>query len=391
MQSKIIPTIVFCAALCGTLLAQEAQQQLAFEVLVLDAEGKPVPDALVASEANTGGGDKSRWQGKTDTDGIVVGLYPARDWGDRIGIFALSPDGQSVQRGTLRRNDQKITLQLQPPVKVTGRIVDTETGKPIPNVHVSLKAYFSTQVHREYYKGGTEPHFMGFVVITDEQGYFRFDKAIPGETYSAIVFKNVSEENPKSMDLHYLRYVGDLWFRDYENSSYIPIRRVESLDIGVAKRDAKEWIISASDRFDYEAKTMSWKVRNLEERFEEMFRRAKKNGRNVLFAANAVYYGTLPKQPVLQPLFDSFEFVGLHTPIGIGRDSRTFEILKEMTKQEVQSDVCWIAFSADGKFLGLLNHDDVFDRRTPDPEKQGEFLNVDKLREFLEEHVPKKP
>jgi hypothetical protein len=87
-----------------------------------------------------------------------------------------------------------------------------------------------------------------------------------------------------------------------------------------------------------------------------------------------------------------FEFVTLHTPIGIGRDSRTFQILKEMTGQDVQSNVYRIAFSADGKFQGLCNVEDIYDqiRDTTDDVIRWNF-NPEKQRQFFDKYVPQTP
>jgi 5-hydroxyisourate hydrolase-like protein (transthyretin family) len=368
MRTKIISAIVLCAALCGMLSAQvfntiQGDAEIpAFEVLVLDAEGNPVPNATVAVARWSKG---EHWSGKTDKDGIVKCFNVEYHHADRpiLTIYALSPDGKEILSQWFTQHDQKITLRLQPPAKLTGRVIDDESGKPVPNVPISVSVVQHTQVHKELRNGSHN-------LMTDEQGYFLFDKGFYGEIIFISLQKTISEENPECK----------ITWGNRQPYLMEP-SLMEDLCI-IFKINGQKWkTITADDRF-LEALIMETSIKDLEKRFEEMFRRAKKNGRNVLFypypsGAQDFAINNLPGiSGTWESDFASFEFVTLHTPRGIGRNSRTFEILKEMTGQEITTDMRMIVFSADGKFLGLLNHEGGLRER---------------LQQFLEEHVPKKP
>ena len=368
MQTKIISAIVFLAALCGMLCAQdknETKPLAVIEVLVLDEKGNPVPDAIVGID--TWFGDE-RGNGKTDKNGLANVLFSAEGW-SAFRIFAFSPDGSGVQSQKFLIGEQKVTLRLRPPVKITGRIIDEESEKPITNVAVVLRILFKSYE--------IPPWSRNFIVMTDEQGCFRFDM-FPDEWLSSGVLKSISEENPEMR-----RWIGMLCFDSVDGLHTFPVGTGESLDLGVVKMNAHEWDITARDRLE-EANRMGG---SLVQKFKEMFKRAKKNGRNVLFVPHensaTILGGGYHEHPLsaIRDSFEPFEFVTLHTPTGIGRDSRTFNQLKKMTGQEVQADVYMIAFSADGSFLGLCHPEDIWDQEQAN-------TAVDQLRQFLEKHAP---
>jgi len=346
-------------------------QSPGFEALVLDEKENPVSDATV-SVAQKG---NEIWHGKTDKNGLVKGFLKSfhdsnRNYLDPATLMARSPDGTAAQTQTLRRSEPEVTIRLRPPVSVTGRIIDKESGKPIPNVPVLFRGTGWTQVQ---YRNGN-------FATTDEQGFFRYDKIIPGDKFRFQLHKVIAETDSECripMEPFYDREAGV----------------GESLDLGVFERNASQWRITADDRF-YEAVLMEKKIPRLDRRLEEMCERATKNGRNVLlhlysFGAQNPHLNTLShlagKGRDLSGLFDSFEFVTLHTPQGFSPESRTFQGLQAITGQELRPDVFVIVFSADGTFLGMCDIDGVdYPLYDKDGKVVGWTRNSENLGRFLE-------
>jgi len=406
MQTRIILTIVLLTAFSGTLCAQEKNSTpekppFNLEVLVLDEHDKPVSGATVGinfvnSNLNRVIPNYVRpeqvW--KTNEDGLVRACVEDKYYERQPNtlyyvLFARSPDGRSMQFALMpwAGRSGRVSLRFPPPFKLSGQIIDVESGKPIPNVPVCLSAMNMQFQDTER-------------VTTDEQGYFLLDNARPGARHTLHLQKNISEEEP------------GCWVNVASFSAF------NKTDIDVIKVPANAWTPNAADRF-LEGFILETEIPNLEKRFEEMFKRAKKNGRNVVFypysdgriresykrlslGTRFTHYGphftwmspdagTIPagEMDYLQP----FELVRLHTPKGIGRGSLPFQILKKMTGQEVQSDVYMIAFSADGKFLGLASREDVYEQYTYEDDWGDEIIgsrfSAEKLREFLEKHAPK--
>src|SRR5215813_13253678 len=129
---------------------------------ITDADGQPLIEEPVALMA----ADKLRAQpyaeftGRTDDRGIyrVFGIRPGKyrvsvgnpAWGDYPGRRKLAqtyyPDVTDAAKATIIHVDEgseatNIDIKLGPPVQsfsVTGRIIDGDTEKPVPNVWVSL-------------------------------------------------------------------------------------------------------------------------------------------------------------------------------------------------------------------------------------------------------------
>jgi hypothetical protein len=165
-------------------------------------------------------------------------------------------------------------------------------------------------------------------------------------------------------------------------------------NLGELKQVAELWKITSNDRF-HEALLMEAAVPRLDNRFEERFKRAKKNRRNVLIytypgGAQNVYENNLPKVLIPDNAFDSYEFVTLHAPNGITRESRSSQVLSWIARQNIHPEIYVIALTADRKFLGLCNREDVYDQvRDANGSIIHERLKPENLRQFLEQHTPK--
>ena len=349
-------------------------QSQGFEALVLDERGEPVSDAMVSI-----GFTVPPWTGKTDENGRVKGFLQMfhdsqQNYFRPVMLLTRSPDGTGVQSQPLHRSEPEVTIRLRPPVTITGQVIDKESRKPIPNVPVLFRG---TCWMPDYWNG----HF----VTTGELGCFQY-KMFPGAKFTFQLHKVISEVDPEyrvSMDAIYTKEAGV----------------GESLDLGVFERNAHLWKITADDRF-YEAVVMEKIIPRLDKRLEEMCERSTKSGRNVLlhfysFGAQNPYLNTLSQfagngQNIFG-LFESFEFVTLHTPEGFSPESRTFQGLQWITGQELQPDVFAIIFSADGDFLGMCNFADVNDSfHDGDGNVVGWSRNAEKLGRFLEQFVPKR-
>jgi len=343
-------------------------------VTVLDAHGKPVPGATVSIDS----GLFRTWDGKADKNGRVIGFLENFHDSQRKDIrpatlLARSPDGQGVQSQPLLPDERKVVIPLRFPVVITGRMVDKDSGEPIPDVLLHFEPPNRTQVRAEHYPPGE-------YIAADEQGNFRYGKMIPGEEFRIAFYKSLSEENPQ-----YRRFL-------FQQTNFTA-GRGDTGNLGELKKEAVLWKITSNDRF-HEALLMEAAIPRLDNRFDEMFKRAKKNGRNVLFyaypgGAQNVYENNLPKVFLPDNAFDSYEFVTLHAPNGITRESRTSQVLSWMAGRNIHPEIYAVALTADRKFLGLCNRGDVHDQvRNADGNIIHERLKPENLLRFLEQHAP---
>src|SRR5262249_33881693 len=176
---------------------------------ITDADGQPLIEEPVALMA----ADKLRAQpyaeftGRTDDRGIyrVFGIRPGKyrvsvgnpAWGDYPGRRKLAqtyyPDVTDAAKATIIHVDEgseatNIDIKLGPPVQlfsVTGRIIDGDTEKPVPNVWVSLSRIEVVDAN------STHRFSVGTDLPSNSRGEFRVTGVSPGK-YELSAYGNES-------------------------------------------------------------------------------------------------------------------------------------------------------------------------------------------------------
>lgn len=133
-------------------------------VSVVDADGKPVPDAVVAVEGERLNAAR---RARTDAAGLAT-VLPIRSLGGGHTISATRPGWTRVEwRGVSAEDAQPLLLRIDPTVACSGRVVDA-AGEPVPGVVVDLhsRRFFEGQRTGAHQQGGIS-------LLTDAKGVWR--------------------------------------------------------------------------------------------------------------------------------------------------------------------------------------------------------------------------
>lgn len=442
MQTKIISVIIFLAVLCGTVWAQ-GNIEKTVRILFVDEQGNSLRNLYVEHRYSTMMGAKQMANSeKVGTWFLLSPDYYAESARQEDGMFHLTlpfhrvdrhnhPPYHTLAARTKDRSlggyfllssntgNEPIVLTLTPYHKVSMKFISAVDGEPLRNTTLS-----GLLLHRESPSPASAYSQYGWyhdrLLVTNDDGVVTFD-CLPGTTElrceqrpgriwsiesragaTAVIAEDngvvninsdmIEEAFPSNVrPLHVWRIkpntedsvidIGTIAYYGKWTDQWKQGNKAVVLD----KNGRDAWNVNVFNRFS-EAQEIGG---SLEVQFEEAFSRAKKNGRNVLFIAHGFSdYHILRDYPDQRPFFNPFEFVSIHAPRGIGRESRTFQVLRKMTGQEIPLDAFMVAFSADGEFLGVISHEDWSGNWNS---RGGRRLRDEHRKQFLESHTPQAP
>jgi hypothetical protein len=138
----------------------------AFQLKVQDAEGRPLPGALVA------GVSPEDWHHPTTCKTAVCTVYGLKAGKPRLLVF-FEAKKQLAAAVTLAGGEKEAVVKLGKPGVVKGRLLG-EDGKPLAGVAVNVhyRARVAAEVHGVVYRAKQ--------VVTDGDGRFSVEPVLPG-------------------------------------------------------------------------------------------------------------------------------------------------------------------------------------------------------------------
>lgn len=157
---------------------------------VVDNAGNPVAGAFVAVEGWRGYRSLA-WRVNTDTDGRF-------QWDDAPADEVLIDMGKqhymSVRRHAMTASDKEHVITMQPELRIAGRVVDKETGRPIPQFTITSGIDFGDGRPTYWERRRTKPFTDGRYEIVFGEPYPRHLVRVEAEGYLPEVSRPFTDE-----------------------------------------------------------------------------------------------------------------------------------------------------------------------------------------------------